>query len=135
MLKRFPWLQPFWYWMVTEVLIEVIEPVVKPVVRPLFMTARPIVGAWIVVQGTPTSRIAPLESTFARAVEIAASTFPVPSGTMLPVKSPTMLLVAPEQLVSIKPGWSVSSPDAAVPDRARMWLLERIDSTPSRRTR
>jgi hypothetical protein len=89
-LKRLPWLQPFWYWIVTVVLIDVMFPVVKPVVRPLFMTARPIVGAWTVVHGTPMSRIEPLESTFARAVERPTSTFAEPSGTRSPAKSPTI---------------------------------------------
>jgi hypothetical protein len=69
------------YWIVTDVLIEVIVPVVKPVVRPLFITGRPRVAACTDEHGTPMSRIAPVASTFARAVESAASTFADPRGT------------------------------------------------------
>src|SRR5262245_18176150 len=108
MLNLRPVLHPFWYWMVTDVLIDVIVPVVIPVVRPLLITGSPIVGAWIVVHGTPISRIEPVESTFDRAVERPTSTFPVPRGTRFPMKSPTMLSPVPEQFESMSPGCSVS---------------------------
>src|SRR5437867_1235537 len=126
--------QPRVYWTVTLVWIEVILPVVKPVVRPLFMTASPTVAVCGVVRGAPMSRIAPLASTLPRAVASAASTLAVPSGTRLPAKSPTTLLPVGEQPESTRPGWSVSSPGLAWPERASTWLLLRMHSTPSRST-
>jgi hypothetical protein len=49
-------------------------------------------------------------------------------------KSPTTFEPLAEQFVSIRPGWTVSSPAPADPERASTWLLLRIWSTPSRST-
>jgi len=81
------------------------------------------------------SRIDPLVSTMlGRATARAASTLADPSGTRLPAKSPTMLTLPAEHWLSISPGWIVSSPAAALPERARMWLLLRMCRTLSRST-
>ena len=85
----------------------------------------PIVGEVIrVVHGGPMSRIAPLVSTMPlRASDRATSTLAVPRGTTLPMKSPTRLSESTWQALSMRPGWIVSSPVVALPERARMWLL------------
>jgi hypothetical protein len=85
---------------------------------PFFITASPTVAVCGVVLGGPMSMIAPLASTFPRANASAASTLAVPRGTKLPAKSPTMLLPLDEQPETTRPGWTVSSPAVAFPERA-----------------
>jgi hypothetical protein len=80
-----PELQPRWYCTETVRLSACTVPIVKPLVRPLLATVIPSAAAFGAAQGTPMSMISPVASTApGRAMDNAASTFPLPSGTRSP---------------------------------------------------